>query len=147
MSHCVISIAEFVIMGDAILHLDNMTLRYTKTFLHILESSGHQQHIHEPIHHLGHTLDVIISRYTRSILTDVEVVDIGLCDDNGVTIRDHYAVTSTLKHVMPRAAKKLVNYRKQQFIDIPSFCEYIATSSLNTTTSLICVLYWMTMHP
>ena len=137
MSHCAISISELVIMGDANLHLDDMTLRNTKIFLHILESSGLQQHIHEPTHHLGHTLDVIISRDTRIILTDVEVVDIGLCNENGVTIRDHYAVTSTLKHAMPRAAKKLVNYRKLQSIDIPSFCEDIATSLMNTTTGTV----------
>ena len=75
--------------------------------------------------------------YTSSILTDVEVVDIGLCNENGVTIRDHYAVTSTLKHAMPRAAKKLVNYRKLQSIDIPLFCEDIATSLVNTTTGTV----------
>ena len=111
-----------------------MTLRNTKTFLHILESSGLQQHIHEPTHHLGHTLDVIISRDTSSIPTDVEVLYIVLCNENRVTIRDHYAVISTLKHAMPRAAKKLVNYRKLQSIGMPSFCEDIATSSMNTTT-------------
>ena len=78
MSHCDIYISELVIVGDANLHLDDMTPHNTKTFLHILESSGLQQHIHEPTQHLGHTLDVIISRDTSSILTDVEVVDIGL---------------------------------------------------------------------
>ena len=136
-SHCAISISELVIMGDANLPLDDMTLRNTKTFLHILESSGLQQHIHEPTHHLGHTLDVIMSRDTSSILTDVEVVDIDLCNDNGVTIRDHYAVTSTLKHAMPRVVKKLVYYRKLQSIDIPSFCEDIAISSMNITTEAV----------
>ena len=126
MSHCAISISELVIMGDANLHLDDMTLRNTKTFLHILESSGHQQHINELTHHLGHTLDVIMSRVTSSILTDVEVVDISLCNKNGATIRDHYAVTS-----------KLFNNRKLQSIDIPSFCEDITTSSQNTTTGTV----------
>ena len=137
MLHCAISIFELEIMEDANLHLDDMTLRNTKTFVHIIESSGLQQHINEPTHHLGHTLDVIISRDTSSILTDVEVVDIGLCNENGVTIRDHYAVTSTLKHAMPRAAKKLVNYMKVQSIDIPSLCEDIGTSSLNTATGTV----------
>ena len=80
---------------------------------------------------------MIISRDADGELTDVEVVDIGLCNDNGVTFCDHYAVTSTLKHVMLRAAKKLVNYMKLQSIDILSFCEDIATSSLNTTTGTI----------
>ena len=116
-------------MGDANLHLDNMTLRNMKTSLHILKSSGLQQHIHEPTHHIGPKLDVFIGRDTSSILTDVEVVDIGMCNENGVTIRNNYAVTSILKYTMPRAAKKLVNYRKLQSIDIPSFCEDIATSS------------------
>ena len=80
---------------------------------------------------------MIISRDTNSILTDVEVVDIGLCNENGVTIRDHYAVTSTLKHAITRAAKILVNYRKLKSIDIPSFCDVIATSSMNTTTGIV----------
>ena len=35
MSYCAISISELVIMGDDNLHLDDMTLRNTKTFLHI----------------------------------------------------------------------------------------------------------------
>ena len=74
MSRCAISISEPVIMGGANIHLDDVALRNTKTFLHILESSGLQQHMCEPTHHLGHILDVIISRDTRSILTDVEVV-------------------------------------------------------------------------
>ena len=46
-------------------------------------------------------------------------------------------MTSTLKHAMPRAAKKLVNYRKLQSIDIPSFCEDIAASAMNTTTGTV----------
>ena len=124
-------------MGDANLHFDDMTLHNTKTFLHILKSSGHQQIIHEPTHHLEHTFDVIISRDTNGILADVEVVDIGLCNENGVTIRDHYAVTSILKHAMPRAAKKLVNYRKLQSTDILSFCEDISTSPMNTTAGIV----------
>ena len=86
MSHCAISISELVIMGYANLHLDDRTLRNTKTFLHISESSRLQQHINKPTHHVRHTLDVIISRDTSIILTDVEVFDIGLCNENGVTI-------------------------------------------------------------
>ena len=82
MSHCAISISELVIIGDANLHLDDMTLRNTKTLLHILESSALQQNICEPTHHIGHPLDVIIIRGTSSILIDVEVVDIGMCNDN-----------------------------------------------------------------
>ena len=46
-------------------------------------------------------------------------------------------MTSTMKHTMPRAANNLVNYRKLQSIDIPSFCEVIATSSLITTTGTV----------
>ena len=114
MSHCAIYISELVIMADVNLHLNDMKLRNTKTLLHILESSGLQQ------------------RHKR-----IEVVDISLCNDNRVTTRDHYAVTSTLKHAMPIAVKKLVNYRKLQSIDIPSFCEDIATSSMNTTTGTV----------
>ena len=112
-------------------------LYYTEYLPTHLRSSGFQQHIHEPTHHLGHTLDVTISRDTSNILTDLGVVDIGLCNENGVTIRDHYAVTSTLKHAMQRAAKNFINYRKLQSIDIPSLCEDIATSSMNATTMTV----------
>ena len=42
----------------------------------------------------------------------MKVHDIGLCNDYGMSIRDHYAITATMKHVMHKYLKKLVSYRK-----------------------------------
>ena len=43
------------------------------------------------------TLDVLISRDTSTLLTDIEVEDINLCNDDGDLIRDHYSIECTIQ--------------------------------------------------
>ena len=57
-----------------------------------IKACGLQQHVHEPTHVLGHTLDVVISRDTSHIVSDITVTDPGLCDHLGKLTRDHFAV-------------------------------------------------------
>ena len=109
MSHCTISRFELVIMGDVNLHLENSTLQNTHKFNNILDGSRLLQHIYEPSHYSRHTLDVVISRETNTILTDVKVHDIGLCNNDGLSIRYHYAITATMKHVILNISRSLFN--------------------------------------
>ena len=57
-----------------------------------------QQHVHQPTHYCGHTLDVLMSRDNSTIVSNSEVKDIGLCDDNGKLIKSHFAITCELQH-------------------------------------------------
>ena len=95
MSQLTICKSEFIVVGDVNVHLDNQTLHYTVESIQSLESHGLKQHIQVPTHHHGHTLDVLISRDTRTLLTDIEVEDINLCNDDGDLIRDHYSIECT----------------------------------------------------
>ena len=83
MSQFTICKSELVVVGDVNIHLDNQTLHHTVELIQSLESHGLQQHIQVLIHHHRHTLDVLISRDTSARLTDNEVEDINLCNDDG----------------------------------------------------------------
>ena len=65
----------------------------------------------------------------------MDVVDIGLCDNDGNLINDHFAITCNIKLPVPTARKKLVHYRKLKNIVIKDFRSDIQSSTnLNTTT-------------
>ena len=83
MSQLTICKSVLIVVGDVNIYLDNQTLHHTVEFLQSLESNGQQQHIQVPTHHHVHTLDVLISRDTSTLLTDIEMEDINLCNDDG----------------------------------------------------------------
>ena len=58
------------------LHHQELNLTMNKT----LECFGLQQHVHQSTHYCGHTLDVLISRDTSTIVSNCTVKDIGLCE-------------------------------------------------------------------
>ena len=61
---------------------------------------------------LGHTFDVVITRHTDKIVSNIEVKDPGLSDATGKVSKDHFAVTfnaNVAKHVPIR--KKNVTFR------------------------------------
>ncbi len=134
-SQCVLSKSEIIIMGDVNIHLDNSNLCSTHRFINILNSCGLQQHVQEPTHHHGHILDVLISRDTSTCMKNVDVKDIGLCNDYGNLLNDHYAITSTFQLDVQTPNRKCISYRRTQDIDIDVFCENISSSNLLTDTT------------
>ena len=128
MSQLTICKSELIVVGDVNIHLDNQTLHHTVEFIQSLESHGLQQHIQVPTHHHGHTLDVLISRDTSTLLTDIEVVDINLCNDNGDLISDHYSIECTVQQSTQLQNRKIVSYRNMKQIDIDQFCKDVSES-------------------
>ena len=90
------------------IHLDVSTNSHTLQFGEILESCGLHQYINVPTHCKGHTLDILLSRDTNDLICNVDVVDIGLCDNNGNLINDHFAITCNIKMSIPTVCRKLV---------------------------------------
>ena len=78
-----------------------------------MESNGLVQHVSEPTHQKGHTLDVLITRQDEDLISDVKVVDPGLSD--------HYLVTCTIDFPKAPPVTKKVTYRKIRSIDIGKF--------------------------
>ncbi|XP_060568235.1 uncharacterized protein LOC132726859 [Ruditapes philippinarum] len=90
-----------IIVGDLNLHLDIPDNNDTRKFTSNLDACGMHQHVQEPTHVAGHTLDVVISRETDNIVSNIEVVDPGLSDSSGNILRDHFAVTFDVKASKP----------------------------------------------
>ena len=84
--------SEIIILGDLNIHLDVKTNTHTRRLFELLESNGFKQHVHKPTHYLGHTLDVLITRDTNDIVANVTVTDIGLCNNDGLVLRDQFAI-------------------------------------------------------
>ena len=85
-----------IITGDLNFHLDVSDDNSTKQFQNLLAEFGLTQHIREPTHVSGHTLDVLISRHQSNILTGILVKDLCCITDQGKSIQDHFAVTWNL---------------------------------------------------
>lgn len=110
-----------LIVGDLNLHLDIPENNDSRRFTSNLDTYGMCQHVHEPTHVAGHTLDVVISRETDKIVPNVEVVDPGLSDSSGNILSDHLAVIFDVKISKPAPVRKSVSYRKLRSIDIDLF--------------------------
>jgi hypothetical protein len=71
----------------------------------LLESLNLQQHIHEPTHIKGHTLDLVISRQSdEPFLTNIRVCDIHFSD--------HFAITLDVALSKPAKPTKVIKYLK-----------------------------------
>ncbi len=68
MSHYNIIKDEVIICGDFNIHVNKPDDPNTKKFMDILSQFNLVQHINEPTHKLGNTLDLIITRRTSILL-------------------------------------------------------------------------------
>ena len=66
---------NILIVGDFNFHVDNTRSSDTITFNKILESFNLQQHVNEPTHKQGHTLDLIITRNEDRLVNDIKIHD------------------------------------------------------------------------
>ena len=128
MSQLPICKSELIAVGDVNIHLDNQTLHHTVEIIQSLESHGLQQHIQVPTHHHDHTLDVLISRDTSTLLTDIEMEDINLCNNYGDLIRDYYYIECTIQQSTQLQNCEIVSYRNVKQIDIDQFCKDVSES-------------------
>jgi len=112
---------KLILVGDLNFHLDNVANHDTIKFNSTLQSCGMRQHVNEPTHVAGHTLDVLITRDTDSIVSNISVSDPGISDGSGKTSRDHYAVTFLAAAAKPAPIRKTLTYRKTKSIDVGDF--------------------------
>ena len=125
---------ETIILGDLNFHLDNPSNRDTSKFHGLLQSCGMNQRVHEATHFRGHTLDVVITRDNSSIVSDLNVIDPGICDGTGKVSRDHLAVVFRACAAKPAPVRKTISFRKLRSIDINSFKQDIVKSDILHTS-------------
>ena len=133
LSGLVISPHELIICGDINLHLDVKTNRYSNLFHQSLDVCGLLQHVHEPTHYLGHTLDIFVTRDSTTLIKSIKVVDPMLCNEDNVLIKDHYAIIAILNIEQCVVTRAKISYRKLRNINMDNFKrDIVQTRSLNS---------------
>ena len=94
----------------------------TQKFLVLLDSFDLQQHVKQPTHRDGHTLDLSITRKSETLVDDEPTV--------GLFISDHAAVFTRLGLSRPGLSLKTTTYRKIKSINLDSFHSDIQASTL-----------------
>ena len=113
---------NIVITGDFNVHMDELDCRHTKTMNDILFSASLKQHIDEPTHIRGHTLDLLITWDFQESVSKISVVrDLP---------SDHFAVMCEVEMSRPPATKRIIKSRHLHLID-PSVFRQDVISSLN----------------
>ena len=118
----VVSCGKLLITGDFNFHVDVATNTSASRFLDLLDTFDLQQHITEPTHKDGHTLDLIITRKGETLTSNYVVRDPG--------ISDHAALRCDLSIIKPPNTKRRIEYRKLTSIDFDKFCQDVSDSEL-----------------
>ena len=124
METCTSRATPFVIAGDFNFHMDVWDDREATIFRELLDSASFDQHVDKPTHRCGHMLDLVITRSSDSIVSDLKIDD--------TLPSDHFAAICKFAVSRPPVAKHQFRFRKLRDIDLNAFKNDIAASSLVT---------------
>lgn len=113
---------RLAIVGDLNFHFDVSDDRDANTMRDLLASAGLKQHVSEPTHRCGHTLDVIITREADELISNIKV--------SRDLPSDHYAVKCNIDISRPKPVKQVVDFRELKKINISDFQDDIRNSAL-----------------
>ena len=99
-----------LITGDFNIHVDDRQDSCAWKFLELLDGVGLKQHVDQPTHREGHTLDLTITRVSESLIVSTPVVD--------HFISDHAAVLCWLAPPRLRFSVKIICHRKIKSINM-----------------------------
>ncbi|KAK2168981.1 hypothetical protein LSH36_13g26037 [Paralvinella palmiformis] len=125
---------DILIVHGLNFHLDVKNDRDAQRFISVLKSCGLQQYAHEPTHVHGHTLDVVITRDTSNLVSDIDVSDPGLCDHMGRLTRDNFAVTFIVNIPNPAPCKR--QYPSETYVPLMSRVLNVTSRPLPCHTNL-----------
>ena len=100
---------QLLITGDFNIHVDDPD---SLTLLDLLESVGLRQHVSQPTHVHGHTLDLIITRWSDQIIQDSPQTD--------RFISDHASLLCKLLQDKPAVTTKKDTYRRLKSVHLVS---------------------------
>ena len=115
-----------VICGGFNSRIDVFDDHDTAAFMDLLESMALEQHVSFATHEYGHTLQLIITRSSDSLLLGKP--------SSGPFISDHCIVSCFLDVCKLVPKKKLVSFRRTKAIDITAFRSELCASALVTDT-------------
>jgi hypothetical protein len=118
----ILDTGHFIITGDFNFHVDDQNNSQAATFLDIIHSFNLKQHVCEPTHKDGHTLDLIITPYEDNIIDSLYINDPG--------ISDHFSVNVNVSVGKPKRQRKEICCRKLRSINYEKCCTDLERSSL-----------------
>ncbi len=110
-------------LGDFNFHIDDDTNYDTQRFWNFLESFCLIQHVTRSTNKNGQILDLIITRSSEDIVSEVRV-------HPSQIISDHSAIHFKIHVTKPGPIKKEITFRKLRTLDIKVLCNDIQESSL-----------------
>lgn len=113
---------QLLITGDFNIHVDIGDDPDFLRLFDLLESLGLRQHASQPTHVHGHSLDLIITRYSHQIVQDSPKTD--------RSISDHASLLCKLFHVKPVVTTNVVTCKKLQSVDMDTLQNDLAASEL-----------------
>ena len=111
------------IAGDFNIHVDVVDDPETVKLLDLLDCHGLRQHVHEPTHVDGHTLDPIMTRCADHTITTPPTSD--------EFISDHASVMCHLFAVVTPASMKVITHRKYKSIDVEALKSDLKETALH----------------
>jgi len=126
LSFAILLKGELLINGDFNYHLNNTSNVDTQQFISLLESCNIKQHISDPTHLLGNTIDLLLTRSSDCGLHNIRVTD--------QLISDHFVVHFSLAITRQPRPTKTVNTRSYKKINVEALKSDIRNSKLSTTT-------------
>jgi hypothetical protein len=108
--------------GDFNFHINDSSDPAASCFLQLLETFNLKQHVREPTHGSGNTLDLVITRADENIAHNFMVFDPALSD--------HSAVWCTISIPKTAFERKEICYRKLKSIDMLQLRNDITCSAL-----------------
>jgi len=114
---------EVIITGDLNFHFDDPTDNLRR-FTGQLDAYGLVQHVTGATHIRGHTLDVIITRESSSIIKgSPSIVDPCLYDSRGKDSGDHFVIQVIHDFVQSHSIVKKKTFRRHCAISVPDLIE------------------------
>ena len=122
LEHLILTPEPLLLVGDFNFRVDQANDYDARRFLSVLDSFDLTQHVAGPTHHVGHTLDLVITRASENgIITNCCVQQ---------RISDHFAVHCNLAFAKPPLERKTISFRKTRSIDFDKLCNELNNSSL-----------------
>jgi len=117
---------KMILAGDFNIHYDksNSESKERKELDTLFKTFSLKQHVLEPTHTKGHTIDLIVTR------EDDDCVESAVVDE---LISDHHAVHCVLKCSKPHPNKKILQYRNIKTLDPNSLNKVVSESTLCRT--------------
>ena len=126
LEHFASSPSEIIISGDFNIHIDTPLAPYVSSFLTLLDTFDLQQHVNFPTHTSGHTLDLLISKSSSTLISET--------DYSNPALSDHYAVLSILSIPIPSRLPRITKFiRSISKVDPVKFSNDILKSVLYTS--------------